>query len=119
MIELSNEAFAFWRDVYVAAVHSGQKSPRDVADTAAEDFAARVELARAASRLGVVRSLDGVVASVNANKKIDAIKKLRELIPGLGLKDAKDAVEQYMGFGTWPPVVIANFSNTLTGSVSP
>jgi hypothetical protein len=38
---------------------------------------------------------DDVVAEIHANRKIEAIKRLREH-RGIGLKDAKEAVDRYI-----------------------
>lgn len=38
---------------------------------------------------------DDVVAEIHANRKIEAIKRLREQ-RGIGLKEAKDAVDRYI-----------------------
>jgi len=46
-------------------------------------------------------ALAEVEAFARANKKIDAIKALRERLE-IGLKDAKDAVEFFMERGAWP-----------------
>ncbi|MGB1013012.1 MAG: ribosomal protein L7/L12 [Nannocystaceae bacterium] len=51
-------------------------------------------------------SLDSVVAYIQKQSKIGAIKELRQLT-GLGLKESKEAVEMYMQQRRWPPSIAA------------
>jgi len=51
-------------------------------------------------------SLDSVVAYIQKQSKIGAIKELRQLT-GLGLKESKEAVEMYMHQRRWPPSIAA------------
>lgn len=48
------------------------------------------------------RILSPVERLIGAQQKIEAIKRLREL-SGLGLRDAKDAVEHFIRHGAWRP----------------
>lgn len=103
MIELSAEAFAFWQQTYVAAIAAGRKDPKLIAEKAIEHFTERVTMTRAAMRLGALTTkLTSVERESREGRKINAIKELRALIPGIGLKEAKDAVEQYEQTRTWP-----------------
>ncbi|MCX4241409.1 AAA family ATPase [Paraliomyxa miuraensis] len=62
-----------------------------------------IELLRSMAAADDVGSLDlrQVEAAVRRGRKIDAIKLYRSIC-GEGLKDSKDAVEQFMSAGHWP-----------------
>ncbi len=63
----------------------------DVTITKEPDFASEI-----ATKLGRVLSVKNVTqASIGADKKIPAIKTMRELISGMGLAEAKTVVENW------------------------
>lgn len=112
MIELSQEAFAFWQQTYVAAIAAKHKDPKATAEKAVEHFTERVTMTRAAMRLGALTTkLSGVERETREGRKINAIKELRAIIPGIGLKEAKDAVEQYERSRSWPDSITIAINN--------
>lgn len=116
--ELSMEAHRFWEAAYLAALQGGYDDPLARADKALDDLIERGAIRRAAHRLGVVRDLDNVISEIEAGKKINAIKELRAQIPGFGLKDAKEAVEQYMETGTWPTAITVHYSTKFHETIA-
>ncbi len=94
----------FWKDVYVAAVRSGQSKPNAIATQAASDYddmcsseQVRAELERPPEPTWQSLADD----SLRQNKKIEAIKIVRAHTPGMGLKEAKYLVEARMQSGEW------------------
>lgn len=103
--ELSPDALSFWREVYVAAVANGRSDPKEVAGTAVDHLIERLDVTRAAERLSGLHGDLARVTQFLPDRKILAIKELRNMLVGLGLKDAKLAVEQFMSNRTWPTYI--------------
>lgn len=95
--------YAFWKAVYFEALRNGL-DPKDETDKAIALHREYVEARKVEHALIQEKRAFAqaeMFVKMGGGKKISAIKALREKT-GLGLKEAKSAVEHYMAFGAWP-----------------
>lgn len=95
------EERTFWKNTYITALGAG-KDPVETANKAVSDLrefeqSAKIELSLA-GRTDVLREAE---ECIRAGKKINAIKAIRAGGVNLGLKEAKQLVEAFMGSGQW------------------
>ena len=70
-----------------------QKLGRPIGNELTVEFTAPELTVKGENYVESIHRVQYLCPNYNSNQKIEAIKKLRELVPGLGLADAKQAVE--------------------------
>lgn len=92
----------------------GLRRAKDVVEEFMQSGTWPAELATP-SEPGSRLDLSTVEGFVAAGKKIHAIKELRNKVKGIGLRDAKDAVETYMRDGHWADTDFGGVAPDLPG----